>query len=250
VAQNYFALQTDMSPRIRAVLVDWIIEIHLKYKMQPLTLWMIINVFDRFLATTFMSRNRLQLAAIVSLFICCKFEEVHTPDVKDCLFLTDNTYTRADIVLTEAMILHAINYEMTVPTPYHFLIRIFRRIKASDRLKSICYYIAERNLHECDILEISPRIYASACVLAGLYTLYSNFEESVSPKELWTDILHEESGLTLDEILSCSKQLLVIMNIPLQPSTRRKVEAALRKYSMSANHYVAALRYPTISEPV
>jgi cyclin B len=240
-----------MSPRIRAVLVDWIIEIHLKYRMHPLTLWMIINVFDRFLATTFMPRNRLQLAAIVSLFICCKFEEVHTPDVKDCLFLTDNTYTRADIVLTEAMILQAINYEMTVPTPYHFLIRIFRRIKASERLKSICNYIAERNLHECGILETSPRIYAAACVLAGLFTLFSNFEEPISsPRELWTDILREESGLTFNEILPCAKQLLIIMNIALQPSTRRKVESALRKYSTSSNHYVATLRYPTISESV
>lgn len=249
VTQKYFSLQVEMSPRIRTVLVDWVIEIHFKYKMQPLTLWLIINLLDRFLARRFMPRNRLQLAAIVCLFIVCKFEEVYTPDVGDCIFLTDNAYSRLDVVSTEAMILDVVGYDLTVPTPYHFLIRFFRRMKAPDRFKSICNYIAERNLHECDILEISPRVYASAAVLAGLYTLHFNLENSLARvQDLWTANLIEESGgLTVAEILPCAEQMLKVMNVPLQPSTRRKVEAALKKYSCLANCNVAQLVYPMIS---
>lgn len=238
-----------MTPRIRAVLVDWVIEIHFKYHMQPMTLWMIINVLDRFLARSFMPRNRLQLAAIVSMLIVCKFEEVHTPDVRDCIYLTDNAYTRADIVLTEAAILAAIEYDLMVPTPYHFMLRLFRRMRASDRFKSICNYIAERNLHECDILDLSPRVYACAAVFAGLHTLYNNLGETpTSLQSLWTDALREESGLNYPDFLVQAKQMLVIMNVPLQPSTRRKVEAAMKKYSSAQHNGVAHLAYPVIPD--
>lgn len=240
-----------MSPRIRAVLVDWVIEIHFKYRMQPLTLWMIINVLDRFLARQFMPRNRLQLAAIVSLLICCKFEEVHTPEVRDCIYLTDNAYTRADVVLTEAAVLAAIEYDMMVPTPYHFLLRLFRRMRAPDRLKSICNYIAERNLHECEILDMSPRVYACASVLAGLYTLYDNLGDGeMTIRSMWTEALQEESGLTVDDILVHARQMLVVMNVPLQPSTRRKVEAAWKKYTCATNNNVAQLSFPLIPDYV
>ena len=41
--------QTDLNEKMRAILVDWLIEVHLKFKLLPETLFLTVNLIDRFL---------------------------------------------------------------------------------------------------------------------------------------------------------------------------------------------------------
>lgn len=51
--------QTDINEKMRAILIDWLIEVHLKFKLLPETLFLTVNLIDRFLEKELVFRNKL-----------------------------------------------------------------------------------------------------------------------------------------------------------------------------------------------
>lgn len=248
-AKNYFTLgrQGEITPRMRTILVDWLLEVHYKYKLQPQTLWLCINLIDRFLEKEDIARGRLQLVGITALFIACKFEEVNAPEVKDCVYLTDNAYTKQEILQTEARMLHVLDYQLHVPTGYHFLIKLFNRIKASERVRLAVSFVAERNMYEPDMLDYSPRVYTAASMLAGLYCVYDELDGFKTASDIWTPALQEESGLSLKQIRNCAMQLIDHVHEVHTPSTRRRIDAVKKKYDTCEKQHICLLAYPPIN---
>ena len=54
---------------MRAILVDWLVEVHMKMRLVPETLYLTVNIIDRYLAKTEVSRPKLQLVIVTSLLI-------------------------------------------------------------------------------------------------------------------------------------------------------------------------------------
>lgn len=222
--------------------MDWIVEVHYKYKLQPPTLWLCINILDRFLEKVDVPRNRLQLVGITSLFIACKFEEVNAPEVRDCVYLTDNAYQRTDVLQMETSILTALDFQLMVPTGYHFLTRLLNRIRAPERVRLIASYTAERNLQESEIFFYSAKVYAAAAVYVAMRT--ANME--IADACCWTPALEEESGLKEQDIISCARAMAFHNAEQPTSSTRRKLEAARKKYGNKAMQFISTIPYPTL----
>lgn len=66
---------------MRAILIDWLIEVHKKFELVPESLYLTINIVDRFLAVKTIPRRELQLAGISAMLIACKYEEIWAPEV-------------------------------------------------------------------------------------------------------------------------------------------------------------------------
>ena len=49
VRPNYMEQQNDINEKMRAILVDWLVEVHLKFKLVPETLYLTISLIDRYL---------------------------------------------------------------------------------------------------------------------------------------------------------------------------------------------------------
>ena len=47
---NYMDSQNDINEKMRGILNDWLIEVHLKYKLVPDTMYLTINLIDRYLS--------------------------------------------------------------------------------------------------------------------------------------------------------------------------------------------------------
>jgi len=78
--------QPDINVKMRGILVDWLIEVHRKFELMPETLYLTINIVDRFLSEKAVSRRELQLVGISSMLIASKYEEIWAPEV--VIFLT------------------------------------------------------------------------------------------------------------------------------------------------------------------
>ena len=80
--------QSEINSVMRAILVDWIVEVHLKFRLTPETLYLAINIIDRYLEREQVERKRLQLVGVTALLVACKFEvsrpsrEVHMSEVR------------------------------------------------------------------------------------------------------------------------------------------------------------------------
>lgn len=71
---------------MRAFLVDWLAELHFKFKMWSETLYVAIGLMDHYLAVVNdITKDNLQCLGITAIFIAGKYEEIYPPDIKTIL---------------------------------------------------------------------------------------------------------------------------------------------------------------------
>ena len=90
---------------MRAILVDWLVEVHLKFKLVPETLYLTVNLIDWFLEKEQVERSKLQLIGVTAMLIASKYEEIYAPEVKDLVYITDWAYSSEEIIETEIKML-------------------------------------------------------------------------------------------------------------------------------------------------
>ena len=95
----YMENQTHINERMRSILVDWLVEVHLKFKLVPETLYLTVNIIDRYLERKEVSRPKLQLIGVTSLLIASKYEEIYPPELRDLVYICDRAYTRSEVCL-------------------------------------------------------------------------------------------------------------------------------------------------------
>ncbi|CAM9906972.1 unnamed protein product, partial [Ectocarpus sp. 8 AP-2014] len=101
----YMHTQVDINCKMRAILIDWIVEVHLKFKLADPTLYLTCHIIDRFCMQENVHRSKLQLVGVTALLIACKYEEIFPTEVRDCVYITDHAYTREEVLEMEQTIL-------------------------------------------------------------------------------------------------------------------------------------------------
>lgn len=102
---GYMERQNDIHEKMRSILIDWLVEVHLKFKLVPESLYLTVNLIDRYLEKEQVSRQKLQLIGVTAMLIACKYEEIYPPIVKDFVYITDNAYSKEEILATERKML-------------------------------------------------------------------------------------------------------------------------------------------------
>ncbi len=156
--------QPELNGIMRSILVDWLVEVHMKFRLLPETLYLCVNIIDRYLEKVAVNRNRLQLVGVTALLIACKYEEIYPPEVKDCVYITDRAYTRQDVLDMEAEIVKTLKFCLTVPTGHPFLQRFLHIVKASPMTRNLANYYMERMLQEHSALDFKPSLLAATAV--------------------------------------------------------------------------------------
>lgn len=78
---DYMESQPEINMKMRTILVDWLVEIHLHFQLRTETLFLTINIIDRYLSLSDVPKEVLQLVGICSMLIAIKFEEISHPEV-------------------------------------------------------------------------------------------------------------------------------------------------------------------------
>lgn len=161
---DYMDAQFDVNPKMRAILVDWLVEVHMKYKLKMETLFLTINLIDRFLDKRQTSRKKLQLVGVTTMLIAAKFEEIYPPEIRDFVYITDNAYTKEDILMMEVSILTALKFVLCVPTVAHFLERYQRINHCAEAHRHLMQYLLELSLLEYKMIRYAPSHLAAAAL--------------------------------------------------------------------------------------
>ena len=115
--------QTDINEKMRAILIDWLVEVHLKFKLMVETLYLTVNLIDRYLEKESITRNKLQLVGVTAMFLASKYEEIYAPECRDFVYISDKAYTREQILAMEGLMLSKLNFQLTTPNALVFLKR-------------------------------------------------------------------------------------------------------------------------------
>lgn len=159
---DYMDSQEDLEWNMRGILVDWLIEVHTRFHLLPETLFLAVNIIDRFLSAKVVQLDRLQLVGVTAMFIASKYEEVLSPHVANFRHVTDNGFTDAEILSAERYVLTALNYDLSYPNPMNFLRRISKADNYDIQTRTLGKYLMEISLLDHRFMSYLPSHVAAA----------------------------------------------------------------------------------------
>jgi len=166
---HYMDHQDDLEWKMRGILVDWLIEVHTRFHLLPETLFLAVNIIDRFLSAKVVQLDRLQLVGVTAMFIASKYEEVLSPHVANFRHVADDGFTESEILSAERYVLAALNYDLSYPNPMNFLRRISKADSYDIQTRTLGKYLIEISLVDHRFMKYHPsRIAAAAMYLARL----------------------------------------------------------------------------------
>ncbi|KAJ0001746.1 hypothetical protein NQD34_001542 [Periophthalmus magnuspinnatus] len=154
----------EITGRMRALLVDWLVQVHSRFQLLPETLYLTVAVLDRFLQVQPVSRRKLQLAGVTAMLVACKFEEMYAPEVGDFAYITDNAFTKAQILEMEQVLLRTIKFQLGRPLPLHFLRRASKVANSDVERHTLAKYLMELTLLDYDMVHLRPSEIAAAAL--------------------------------------------------------------------------------------
>ncbi|KAG6712135.1 hypothetical protein I3843_05G083000 [Carya illinoinensis] len=177
VSPNYMTHQFDINEKMRAILIDWLIEVHYKFELMDETLFLTVNLIDRFLERQTVIRKKLQLVGLTAILLGCKYEEVSVPLVEDLLLLSDKAYTRKEVIDMERLMVNKLQFNLSVPTPYVFMRRFLKAAQSNQKLELLSFFIIELCLVEYEMLKFPPSLLAAAAIYTAQCNLYYSFKQ-------------------------------------------------------------------------
>nr|XP_029136850.1 cyclin-A2-like [Labrus bergylta] len=196
---GYMKKQPDITNSMRAILVDWLVEVGEEYKLQSETLYLAVNYIDRFLSSMSVLRGKLQLVGTAAMLLASKFEEIYPPEVAEFVYITDDTYTKKQVLRMEHLVLKVLSFDLAAPTINQFLTHYFLHQSVSKQVECLAMYLSELSLVDSDpFLKYLPSQTAAAA-----YALANSIVSGGS----WPKSLIEMTGYSLEDLMPCIEDL-------------------------------------------
>ncbi|CAG9322803.1 unnamed protein product [Blepharisma stoltei] len=230
VNYNYLDLHIEINSKMRAILIDWIISAHLKFKLLPETLFIAVNLVDRYLEKKAVYKQHLQLVGLASLLIASKYEEIYPPETLNLVKIADNAYSKEQILLMESDILRTLDFKITVPSSWRFLERLSKITEMSPMEFAFARYLLELSLIEYHMLRYKLSLISASVV----YLARKIFR--IEPH--WSKALGRQARVDESELKECARDLYVL----LQGATLNPLEGIKEKFSRKDFMEVAKIR--------
>ncbi|XP_046428657.1 G2/mitotic-specific cyclin-B [Neodiprion fabricii] len=235
--EREFLTGQQVTPKMRSVLVDWLVEVHQQFHLTQETLYLTVAILDRFLqAYRSIDRKRLQLVGITAMFVASKYEEMYSPDINDFVYVTDNAYSKLEVLQMEMVMLRTLKYSFGRPLPLQFLRRYSKAGKALAVHHTMAKYFLEQGLINYDMCHYPPSLVAAAALYLSLFLIGSE-EDAEEGKLVWTPTLVHYSTYKEEQVLPVVREIaLYIINVE-----KSKHQAVRKKYTQS-KHMKISLR--------
>lgn len=213
---TYMDHQDDLEWRMRGILVDWLIEVHMRFRLLPETLFLAVNIVDRFLSQKVVPLDKLQLVGITAMFIASKYEEVLSPHVGNFTAVADEGFTIDEVLAAERYTLQTLKYDLSYPNPMNFLRRISKADNYDINTRTLGKYFMELSIVDHRFLEYrQSHVAAAAMYLARM----------VFKRDPWDAVLTKFAGYTEEEILPVFDLMVDYLQAPVAH------EALFKKYA-------------------
>ncbi|KAF8651588.1 hypothetical protein AX16_004704 [Volvariella volvacea WC 439] len=221
---NYMESQKELAWKMRGILTDWLIQVHVRFRLLPETLFLCVNIIDRFLSARVVSLAKLQLVGITCMFIAAKFEEIVAPSVTHFLTCADSSYTEAEILQAERYVLKTLDWNLSYPNPVHYLRRVSKADEYNVRVRTLGKYLLEIGCLEWRLIAAPPSLIAAAAIW---------FARLALGLENWTPNLAHYSSYPESALIPTANLMLNYILKPIQHESFHKKYAGKRYFKSS-----------------
>lgn len=233
-------IQKDINASMRAILIDWLVEVAEEYSLVPETLFLTVNYIDRYLSGNVIQRQRLRLLGVACMMIAAKYEEIHAPQVEEFCYVADNAYFKKEVLQMESSVLNYLKFEMSAPTAGCFLTRFVRAAQGINEVPSmqldyLANYLTELSLLEYGMLCYSPSLIAASAIFLAKFILNPS-------KRPWTLTLRHYTLYKPSDLCDCVKAIIHCLLCNIHSSS---LPAIREKYSQHKYKFVAKKNCPS-----
>lgn len=231
---NYSTRQPKLSKEMRAVLVDWMVDMQESFELNHETLYTAIKIMDLYLdrTTVILEKQDLQLMGSTSIFIASKFEERCPPPIDDFLYVCNESFTRDQMLIMERGILRTVGFDLGYPLAYRFLRRYAKVLRLDMPTLTLARFYLETCVLYYEFVPVSDSLMASACLLLAL---------RVKGMGDWNSVLNKYAGYALSDVES----LMWTINhaMIMRPKVFPRLLVAFNKYSSEVFFEVTSLPF-------
>lgn len=155
--------QKELMWTMHRILTDCLVQVHVCFRLMPETLFLAINIINRFLAARVVSLAKLQLVGITCPFIASKVEEIVSPSILHFLYCADSSYTKSEILQAEKYVLKMLDWSLNYMNPMRFLRRVSKADEYDVKARTITKYL-EIGCLEWRLLPALPSPMAAASI--------------------------------------------------------------------------------------
>ncbi|CAH1389381.1 unnamed protein product [Nezara viridula] len=215
---DYMCKQTSINKSMRALLIDWMVEIQENFELNHETLYLAVKIVDLYLSKVKIQKEDLQLVGCASLFIASKYDERIPPMLDDFLYICDHLYDAKDVLSMEIKLLKNLDFQLGIPLSYRFLRRYARCAKIDMPLLTLARFILEYSLMDYSTVTYSDSKMAAAALLLAIIMKQGG---------RWTPTLEYYSGYKVDDF----KDVVIALNGVLHKKQNDKIKTVRTKYS-------------------
>ncbi|UJR35571.1 hypothetical protein I4U23_028324 [Adineta vaga] len=229
---NYMRKQTELTWDMRAILIDWLSEVADEYKLYSETLHLAVNFIDRFLSRMSVTKSKFQLIGTTALYLAAKCEEVYPPNAAEFAYVTDNAYTKKQVLKIEDLLLQTLHFEVSTVTTHTFLLHYLKLAEVDEVTEDLARYIAELTLLDPECLQYLSSLQAAAILCLALH---------MCQKPPWSGKLKRTTGYTIQSFYSIMEKIFWLV----AKAHVHDKWAITRKYRHVKHHCVASIELPS-----
>ena len=160
---GYMEMQSDINEQMRAILIDWLVEVHYRFRLKSETLFQTVWIIDTYLSMVQITRAKLQLLGIASLLISCKSQEIYYPQLNEFIDITDGAYVKQELIDMEKKVLKLLNFNIIAPTPNDFYNIITKAFCFDQKQFYLGKYFLESSLIDYRMIKYSSSVIGVSC---------------------------------------------------------------------------------------
>jgi hypothetical protein len=231
-----FEHQENIVPRMRATVLDWIVDVHRKMQMHTDTLYLTVFLIDQYLTTTSIHKAQFQRLACAALVLAAKSGEQRPPTLTDLVELADRSFTVGALSRMEADLFASVQFHVDPILPSMFLKRFLRLANADLELMMLAHFISETALLEAEFIGIVPSLMAAAVVWLALFVLRG--------PNTWDASIANDTGYRTEELKDLVQRLLQAVTA----SATARFQAVRKKYGSEHTRRVSLKSWPSSIE--
>jgi cyclin B len=156
---------SELTPEMRTIVVDWLVLIHSKiFKFQENTLFLTIQIFDRYLSKIDLNTEKTELLLLSSFMLASKHNEIDYVNMQETLQLAQNKFTKEQVIEMESEILDKMEFEILAPTMCEYFTLFASFLNLSEAKINHGFYVLNIVLVDFHMLEYPNFILALAVV--------------------------------------------------------------------------------------
>jgi hypothetical protein len=166
-------IQTEIQWFMRPYLLDFLIEAHTAFSLLPETLFLTVNLLDRYCSRRVVYKRHYQLVGCAAMLIASKYgdKKDRVPTIRELKSMCCNLYDEDMFIQMEWHVLQTLGWCVGHPTVESFLQMVLLEVNYDPEVESMARYLSEIALFHKDFVSIRPSVLARTSLALSRHIL-------------------------------------------------------------------------------